>query len=79
VPQRICARLRKLTRLTLLSAGVILALSGTALAQTASGTLRGKVADPQGVPVPTVTVTEAPDAGDPHRHHGRAATTPSRT
>jgi iron complex outermembrane recepter protein len=57
VPQRRCAHLRKLTRLTLLSAGLILALSGTALAQAVGGTLRGKVADPQGVPVPGVTVT----------------------
>jgi iron complex outermembrane recepter protein len=45
------------TRLALLSAGVVLALSGTALAQAGGATLVGTVADAQGVPVPGVPVT----------------------
>ncbi len=55
--QQTCARRGKLTRLALLSAGIILALAGTALAQAVGGTLLGKVADPHGAPVPGVTVT----------------------
>ncbi len=48
---------RQATRLALLSVGVILALSGTALAQAGRGTLVGDVADAQGAPVPGVPVT----------------------
>ncbi len=55
--QRTCARPRGLTRIALLSAAVVLALSGTALAQAVRGTLLGNVTDTQGAPVPGVTVT----------------------
>ena len=50
------ARSRGLTRIALLSA-VVLAFTGTALAQAGRGTLVGDVADAQGAPVPGVPVT----------------------
>jgi hypothetical protein len=55
--QPTCARPGKLTRLVLLSAGVILAISGTTLARAARGTLVGDVSDAQGAAVPGVPVT----------------------
>lgn len=55
--QRTCARSGKLTRVALLSAGIILAISGTTLAQAARGTLAGDVSDAQGAAVPGVPVT----------------------
>ena len=50
--QRTFVRRGTPTRLALLSAAVILALSGTALAQAGRGTLQGDVKDPQGGPSP---------------------------
>ena len=55
--QQTCARPGKLTGLALISVGLILVLSGTALAQSGRGSLTGVVTDPQGVPVPGVPVT----------------------
>lgn len=54
--QRTCAHPRGLTRLALLTAAVVLAFTGTALAQAVRGTLLGNVTDTQGAPVPGVTV-----------------------
>jgi hypothetical protein len=55
--QRTCARPCGLARIAGLSAAVVLALSGTALAQAVRGTLLGNVNDTQGAPVPGVSVT----------------------
>ena len=50
--QRTHAGPRGLTRIALLTAAIVLALSGTALAQAVRGTLLGNVNDTQGAPVP---------------------------
>ncbi len=55
--QRTHAGPRGLTRIALLTAAIVLALSGTALAQAVRGTLLGNVNDTQGAPVPGVSVT----------------------
>jgi iron complex outermembrane receptor protein len=56
MPQGSCARFGRRTGLALLSVGVVLALSGPALAQAGRGTVLGDVVDPHKVPVPGVTV-----------------------
>jgi outer membrane receptor protein involved in Fe transport len=46
-------------RITLVCAVIVLLAAGRATSQTTSGTIRGRVVDPQGVPVPAVEVTVA--------------------
>lgn len=55
--QRTCPHPRRPVRLALLSAGVILAFAGPALAQAGRGAVLGNVSDTQGAPVPGLTVT----------------------
>ena len=46
-----------LCRLTLLCAVTVIVAAGSAIGQTTSGTIRGRVLDPQGAPVPSAKVT----------------------
>ena len=49
--------MRMLCQVTLLCAVTALLGAGSAIGQTTSGTIRGRVRDPQGAPVPAVTVS----------------------